>query len=38
ARSGKTFRITVKSAAFSEFLAQRFIGLAAEFEEENEGK
>ncbi|OAV49841.1 plasmid partitioning protein RepB [Rhizobium sp. WYCCWR10014] len=38
ARSGKTFRITVKSAAFSEFLAQRLIGLAAEFEEENEGK
>ncbi|MBY5349861.1 plasmid partitioning protein RepB [Rhizobium leguminosarum] len=38
ARSGKTFRITVKSAAFSEFLAQRLIGLAAEFEKENEGK
>ncbi|MBY5357377.1 plasmid partitioning protein RepB [Rhizobium leguminosarum] len=38
ARSGKTFRITVRSAAFSEFLAQRLIGLAAEFEEENEGK
>jgi len=38
ARSGKTFRITVKSAAFSEFLAQRLVSLAAEFEEENEGK
>ncbi|NNG69211.1 plasmid partitioning protein RepB [Rhizobium laguerreae] len=38
ARSGKTFRITARSAAFSEFLAQRLIGLAAEFEEENEGK
>ncbi|MBX4994660.1 ParB family chromosome partitioning protein [Rhizobium binae] len=37
-RSGKTFRITAKSAAFSEFLARRLIGLAAEFEEENEGK
>ncbi|PDT08472.1 plasmid partitioning protein RepB [Rhizobium sp. M1] len=37
-QSGKTFRITVKSAAFSEFLAQRLVGLAAEFEEENEGK
>uniref|UniRef100_UPI003F238DD1 plasmid partitioning protein RepB n=1 Tax=Rhizobium sp. F40D2 TaxID=3453141 RepID=UPI003F238DD1 len=37
-RSGKTFRITVKSAAFSEFLAQRLVGLAAEFEEENKGK
>ncbi|EJC83070.1 plasmid partitioning protein RepB [Rhizobium leguminosarum bv. trifolii WSM2297] len=37
-RSGKTFRITVKSAAFSDFLAQRLVGLAAEFEEENEGK
>ncbi|RXT19698.1 plasmid partitioning protein RepB [Rhizobium leguminosarum] len=38
ARSGKTLRITVKSAAFSEFLAQRLVGLAAEFEEENVGK
>ncbi|MBY4591208.1 MULTISPECIES: plasmid partitioning protein RepB [Rhizobium] len=37
-RSGKTFRITVKSAAFSEFLSQRLVGLAAEFEEESEGK
>ncbi|ARO26616.1 plasmid partitioning protein RepB 2 (plasmid) [Rhizobium sp. TAL182] len=37
-RSGKTFRIAAKSAAFSEFLARRLIGLAAEFEEENEGK
>ncbi|MBB4575883.1 plasmid partitioning protein RepB [Rhizobium lentis] len=37
-RSGKTFRITVKSAEFSEFLAQRLVGLAAEFEEVNEVK
>ncbi|MBB2708525.1 UNVERIFIED_ORG: ParB family chromosome partitioning protein [Rhizobium etli] len=35
-RSGKTFRITAKSGAFSEFLARRLAGLATEFEEENE--
>lgn len=38
ARSGKTFRITVKSTAFSEFLARRLADLAAEFEQENEEK
>ncbi|WP_106796325.1 plasmid partitioning protein RepB [Rhizobium sp. H4] len=37
-RSGRNFRITVKSAAFSEFLARRLAGLATEFEEENEVK
>lgn len=38
ARSGKTFRITVKSTAFSEFLARRLADLATEFEQENEEK